>query len=182
LPYGYKVPADAHQPGTTNLLDTLDGRFQNASTQNGNDLWQVHTIGVSHFFNPEFYRFNTVTNTITQSDQWAVSVTSDEFNPAIAANANGDCFITYTATDATAGINAQVYLTGKLNTDTEIPTGVSAYTSSTYYNYDAVSTSERWGDYSSVSVDPTDSTTAWLVNEKVDSAAVWGSRIVRFGF
>jgi hypothetical protein len=181
LTHGYKVPADAHQPGTTDLLDTLDGRFQNASTQNGDDLWQVHTVGVSHFFNPEFYRFNTVTNTVTQSDQWAVSGTSDEFNPSIAANANGDCFITYTATDADAGVNAQVYLTGKLNADTEVSAGTAAYTSPVYFNYYAGS-SERWGDYSAVSVDPTDSSTAWLVNEKVDSATVWGSRIVRFGF
>src|SRR5678815_3352939 len=37
----YGVPPDAHQPGTSQVLDTSDSRFVNASTQNGTDLWPV---------------------------------------------------------------------------------------------------------------------------------------------
>jgi len=43
----YSAPPDAPQPGTTAVLDTLDGRFVNASTQSGDFLWQVHTINCS---------------------------------------------------------------------------------------------------------------------------------------
>ncbi len=41
----YDLPPAAPQPGRTQVLDTLDNRFQNRSTQVGNALWQVHTIG-----------------------------------------------------------------------------------------------------------------------------------------
>ena len=40
----YDVPPNAHQSGTAQVIDTSDSRFVNASTQNGTDLWQTHTI------------------------------------------------------------------------------------------------------------------------------------------
>ena len=43
-------------------MDTSDSRFVNASTQNGTDLWQTHTIALPPFPAPLFYRINTATN------------------------------------------------------------------------------------------------------------------------
>ena len=99
----YSVPPAAHQPGTTKLLDTSDSRFVNASTQSGNDLWQTHTIALGGFPAPKFYRLNTSTNTVSQSGFYFASATSDDFNASIAANDAGNCFVTWTSTDASAG-------------------------------------------------------------------------------
>src|SRR5438874_1185033 len=96
----YTVPPDAHQPGTTKLLDTSDSRFVNASTQNGDDLWQTHTIALGSFPAPKFYRLNTSTNTVSQSGFYFASGTSDDSNASIAANDGGDCFVTWTSTEA----------------------------------------------------------------------------------
>ena len=41
---------------------------------------------------------------------------------------------------------------------------------------------QRWGDYSAVTVDPTNALKAGLVNEKVNSLSVWGTRIGLIGF
>jgi hypothetical protein len=178
----YTVPPSARQPGTTKTLDTSDSRFVNASTQNGDDLWQTHTIDFGGFPAPKFYRINTSTNTVSQSGFYFASATSDDFNASIAANDAGNCFVTYTSTDASVGRNAQVRLSGKLSADAGIAAGPTAFTSPTFYHPSA-DNPERWGDYSAVTTDPLDPTRAWLVNEKINAGGLlWGSRIVRFGF
>jgi hypothetical protein len=178
----YSVPPDAHQSGTAKLLDTSDARFENASTQSGNDLWQTHTIALGSFPAPKFYRLDTSTNTISQSGFYFASGTSDDFNASIAANDSGDCFVTWSSTDSSAGKNAQVRVSGKLSADAGIAAGPAAFTSPTFYNASA-DNPERWGDYSAVTVDPLNASSAWLVNEKVNANnAIWGSRIVSFGF
>ena len=161
----YSVPPAAHQPGTTKLLDTSDSRFVNASTQSGNDLWQTHTIALGGFPAPKFYRLNTSTNTVSQSGFYFASATSDDFNASIAANDAGNCFVTWTSTDASVGHNAQVRLSGKLSADAGIAAGPSAVTSPTFYHPSA-DNPERWGDYSAVTTDPLNAANAWLVNEK----------------
>jgi len=178
----YSVPPAAHQPGTTKLLDTSDSRFVNASTQSGNDLWQTHTIALGGFPAPKFYRLNTSANTVSQSGFYFASATSDDFNASIAANDAGNCFVTWTSTDASAGKNAQVRLSGKLSGNAGIAAGPTAFTSPTFYHPSA-DNPERWGDYSAVTTDPLNSANAWLVNEKINNGGLlWGSRIVRFGF
>jgi hypothetical protein len=178
----YSIPPDAHQPGIPDLLDTQDCRFANASTQSGDDLWQTHTVNLSGFPAPVFYRLSTSTDTIIQSGFYFVSGSSDDFNCSITANATGDCFVTYTSTNAGAGLNPQVRLSGKLNAETSIPAGPLAVTSPDVYNASS-DTTERWGDYSAITVDPLNSSIAWLVNERVTVGGVlWGSRIVRISF
>jgi hypothetical protein len=178
----YSVPPAAHQPGTTKLLDTADSRFVNASTQSGNDLWQTHTIALGSFPAPKFYRLNTSTNTVSQSGFYFGSATSDDFNASIAANDAGNCFVTWTSTDASVGVNAQVRLSGKLSADAGISAGPLAITSPTFYNASG-DNPERWGDYSAVTTDPNSAALAWLTNENVSAnSAIWGSRIVKFGF
>ena len=176
----YSVPPSAHQPGTTKLLDTSDSRFVNASTQSGNDLWQTHTIALGSFPAPKFYRLNTSTNTVSQSGFYFASATSDDFNASIAANDAGNCFVTLTSTDASAGKNAQVRLSGKLSADAGIAAGPNAFTGVTFYSPSA-NNPELWGDYSAVTTDLLNSANAWLVNE-IAGGAIWGSEIVQFGF
>ena len=146
-------------------------RFVNASTQSGNDLWQTHTIALGSFPAPKFYRLNTSTNTVSQSGSYFASATSDDFNASIAANDAGNCFVTWTSTDASVGRNAQVRLSGKLSADAGISAGPTASTSAAFYHPSA-DNPERWGDYSAVTTDPLNSANAWLVNETV---AAWCS-------
>lgn len=177
----YRVPRRARQPGTDAELDTLDNRFVNASTQIGNSLWQVHTIDLAGFPAPRFYELNTATNSVIQSGFFFASPTSDDFNASIAANSANDVFVTYSSTDRPAGTNAQVRFSGRLHTDPAgIGAGAALFTSPTFYTGGGAR--GRWGDYSAVTVDPSNPAQAWLVNEKINANTVWGSRIgsVRF--
>jgi hypothetical protein len=174
----YQAPAPAPQPGTSALLDTLDGRFVNASTQVGDSLWQVHSVDFAGFATPKFYQINTATNSIMQSDFFYASGTSFDFNASIAANSDGDVFLTWTSTDASAGINPQVRFAGCDHNDgpTVPGSGIAIFTSPTSFG------GGRWGDYSAVTIDPTNPRQAWLVNEDVAPNGDWGTRIDGIGF
>ncbi len=183
----YTVPPPAAQPGTAKKLDTLDSRFLNNSTQTGNRLFQVHTI--SALANnvavptPLFYEFDTATRTIAQHGLFFKSHTSHDFNATIAANSNRDVWVTWSATDPPSGVQAQVRFSGRRSTDPAgvIPAGSALAGSNTFYNPSAA-TVEPWGYYSAVALDPSNSLRAWIVNERIKTNTVWGSRIGRTGF
>ena len=179
----FNMPPDVSQPGTTAKLDPLDARFVNASTQNGNSLWQIHTIKINNKPTPKWYEFNITKKTIIQSGNFSASDNSDDWNASIAANKDGDVFVTWSSTDATEGTNAQVRYSGRRSTDTSgiIDGGSALFTSTTYYDPSSDSV-ERWGDYSAVTIDPSNTSRAWIVNEKINSTSVWGSRITCIGY
>ncbi|MGA7874647.1 MAG: hypothetical protein WCA08_03210, partial [Desulfoferrobacter sp.] len=129
-----------------------------------------------------FYEFDTVNRQVIQTGTFGRSDTSFDFNASIAANRTKDVFVTWSSTDATYNVNAEVRFSGRLHTDPVgvIPSpGSLLYGSNTYY-----SVSQRWGDYSAVSLDPSDprGLTAWIVNERILTNATWGSRIGRIGW
>ncbi len=183
----YTVPANACQPGMADRLDTLDARFQNASTQVGSLLYNVHTIALGPFPTPRWYRINTTTNTLASpADFFFESLVSHDFNPSIAANAIGDVFVTWSTTDCgvrgEGGHHARIRWSGDdFPLPIDIGPGFSLFTSPVGYN-PSTALDERWGDYSAVSIDPLNQRRAWIVNEKINAPAVWGSRFVGVGF
>lgn len=174
----YSLPPNATQPGTSKTLDTSDSRFVNASTQIGNSLWQVHTINNGGRASPRWYEINTLTKSVVQGGFITTSATSKDWNASITANADKDVYVTWSSTDPTAGTNAQVRFSGRRSTDTAnvIEGGSALFTSTTFYK------GRRWGDYSAVTVDPTNPLRAWIVNEKINTSLIWGSRIGEIGF
>ena len=189
----YTVPPNAPQPaacaGTSNAnkLDTLDNRFQNASTQNGTFIYNVHSINLVGFSSPRYYKINTSTKTVAESGMLFASSTSHDFNPSIEANFEGDMAVTWSDTDPTNKINAQVRLSGKRFNDagTINHTGLVVFTSTTCLtgNFDSHKGLQRWGDYSAVSFDlDTNQLQFYIVNEKINTISLWGSRIARGSF
>jgi hypothetical protein len=82
----------------------------------------------------------------------------------------------------------QVRFSGRLHTDPAgtIAPGYPLFTSNNYYNDPEADVDQtgvfRWGDYSAVTVDPTNPVRAWIVNEKVNETIQWGSRIGCIGY
>jgi hypothetical protein len=175
----YSPPPPAPQPGTNIVLDTLDGRFVNASTQTGDFLWQVHTVNLVGYAAPKFYQINTATNAVVQSAFFFGTSTSFDFNASIAANSANDVFVTWSMTDPARGTNAQVRFSGFDHNNGAtyvLAPGTAAFTSPTWF------IGGRWGDYSAVTIDPRNDRRAWLVNESILPNHDWASRIVGIGF
>jgi hypothetical protein len=187
----YAVPPSAPQPGTTQVLDTLDARFQNASTQINGFIYQVHTINLAGFAAPQWYRFDINAAALDSSEVWYASATSHDFNPSVAVDSAERMYVTWTTTDPPQGAagNPQVRASGKVLTDANIGAPhVVLVTSAAPLtgNFDSNIGAQRWGDYSSVSVDPVTTTAAgnpmvYVTNER-SLGAKWGTRIGRIGY
>jgi hypothetical protein len=181
----YAVPPPAQQPGLNDPaddLDTGDCRFVNVSTQNADSLWNTHTVALASWPAPKFYEVSPSTASVRQSAFYYASGTSFDFNASIAANGNNDVFLTRSSTDPPNNINAQVRFDGSVGVGgagfspgpgTALVTSAVGITG----DFDPRFGLQRWGDYSQTSIDPSNPVQAWIVNEKVNSANVWGSGI-----
>ena len=96
-----------------------------------------------------------------------------DFNPSIVANGAGTLFVTWSATDPPAGVNAQVRLGGKLLADAcgVIGPGILVNQSANPLtgNFDPNHGVQRWGDTSAITLDPSNTSTVYGVNEKVQA-------------
>ena len=192
----FSIPPNAIQPGCANTIDTLDGRFQNACYQipptggfTDGLLYCVHTINFVSFPAPKWYALNPSTDTVVSSANFFLSATSDDFNPAIAADALGDIFVTETATDPTGSKKPMVIFGGALagNSVTLNPTPAGA--SSVCLSGNSVpanSSPQRWGDYSAARFDTATSVNGtpgqvigWVTNQRVAGTAAWGTKITK---
>ena len=186
----YSVPPDAEQPGTDQLLDTGDARFLNASTQYGDRLWNVHTISQLNIATPRFYEIDLTLGVPDQAGGFWASNSSADFNASLAANKRGEVFVTWTSTDAAAGIDAEVRFSGRRPTDTanEIRRPGTVLTGSLTSFDTTAAPVEPWGASSAVSLDPVKSgdckkqRRAWIVNQTIKSPAAWSTRIGRIGY
>jgi len=94
--------------------------------------------------------------------------------------------VTWNAVDPPAGINVEIRVAGSVgvggagfNPGAGVVLAGSA--AGITGDFDSRFGLQRWGDYSAVSIDPTNPTQAWVVNEKINSAANWGSGIEAIG-
>nr|MDQ3623932.1 hypothetical protein [Verrucomicrobiota bacterium] len=184
----YTVPRAARQPDTTITLGTLDARFPNASTQIGDSLFNVHTINVDTFPTPRWYEIDTAGDGVLQSGIFFGTPLSDDFNASIVANDEKDVFVTWTSTKQPIregpSYFPQIRTSGRLNTDppNEISSGSVVFESPTFY------TSPQWGNYSAITVDPSNPKCAWGVNQTVippvppSAVRTWGTGIFRTCF
>lgn len=179
----YTVPSPAVQPasGNANRLDSGDSRFVNAGTQNGGFVWQAHSIEFSGAA-VRWYKINAVTNTLVTSQNQFQATNSSDFNASIAATDAGDVYLAWSS--SRPNVFPQVIFNGARAGSAPSTAGTVLFTSPTALtgNFEASFGLQRWGDYSAVTVDPTNSLRAGVINEKVNSANAWGTRIGLIGF
>jgi hypothetical protein len=188
-PIGYAFPLT--QPGTDNYLSPGDGRFQNASTQIGNHLVNVHTGDrgdtIHKYPKMFYYQVDARVNRIMNSS----SDLGSGINPSVAGSSFrgsredpiGAIFFTWTDTHLWLDPPHQARVIGVV-AEKWPPSGgdVTLAEAPTFYD-PSPSLVESWGAYSAVSIDPvappgcSAGQRAWLVNERHISKTVWGTRI-----
>jgi hypothetical protein len=184
-------PNYAPQPDGTFQLDNLDGRFQSAGYQIGNDVWLVNSVDAgsadNHRAGLRWYHINYTTNALVASGLIA-DPSYDFFNAAIAANAHGDVVIGYTRSGVAGtapGGNASAMALAGATSGTTTTFGsprtdavmMQQGLAGNYHLFGGAG--ERWGDFSAVSVDPTDPFTFWVIQEYAKagggSSSVWAN-------
>jgi hypothetical protein len=133
-----------------------------------------------------WYQFNMTGNTIpatpTQQQDWNNGADGRfRWMPSINVDQQGNVAIGYSTSSTT--LNPEIRYAGRLAGDPPNNMAQGEATLITAGGHQT-STSGRWGDYSTMFVDPTDNCTFWHVNEyyTATSSASWATRIGSFKF
>jgi hypothetical protein len=171
----------ANQPGTSTTLDPSDGNILASPYYDGTSIWFTHNVDLAGFPTIRYGAVNVSTNTVASAVAFR-SGTSDDFNPSLAVGMNQGGTIVYlnwAFTDTPAGtatsdvvdtLPAGQPITNLIGTGAVLVTG--GRTGQT-----------RFGDFSSVSIDPTvpGGTCAVTAQQYFSSTGSWNTRIARMG-
>ncbi|HKQ50140.1 MAG TPA: hypothetical protein VJZ71_18835 [Phycisphaerae bacterium] len=173
-------PPDVPSLGGATPLDSIDNRHMNAVYRNGS-IWTAHNVEVSGRAAVRWYEISENTMTTLQVGQ-VDSPTLNYWMPSIMVNSVGDMVLGFSGADATQ--YASAYYTGRRATD---PTGQTAPPAllqagvAPQNNIDQYGRN-RWGDYSLCSLDPSDDTKLWTIQEYAAATDTWGTWVGRVSF
>ena len=192
------VPHLGNTGGAAGNLDGLDDRLFAAVMRNGH-IWTAHNIGtnntgtVSGSANRNSSRWYEIQNVATgqtpalvQSGTVFAGGTNNNAQrsywiPSIMVSGQGHAAMGFSVAGSAERINAATV--GRLASDTlgSMQTPVLFTNSTTAYNPRDSSNApiNRWGDYSFVSVDPTDDMTMWTIQEFCSGTNVYGAQAVK---
>ena len=181
------------QNGTTVKLDTLGDKimtplaYQNRSGTES--LWASQTVILNYPAGPtavRWYQFDVTGGTFpaTPEQQQSWDNGADglwRWMPSIAVDANGSVAIGYSTSSPT--LEPSIRYAGRLASDpiNDLGQGEAIMTAGGGHQ---THSSGRWGDYSMLTIDPSDNLTFWHVNEyyPTTASASWFTRIGKFAF
>ncbi len=181
-PYTVTVPSYSaagstfHQPGGTFSVQ-IDSRILNAAMYGGK-LVAAHTTGITGgYHQARWYEFNTTGSSPTLATSGQVTAASrDDYYPTVDINSSGAIGMTYMENSSSEYMS--MWVTGRTASDPagQMETGMSPTAVHGTGNYANLG---RAGDYSGMSVDPSDNTTFWAANQ-FKGSSTWNTGVVRF--
>jgi len=161
-----------------NNIDTLSYRLmmQNQYTNlNGREsLWLTHTVGSPSVAQVRWYELpvtgGAIASSPRQQSTWAPD-SSNRFMPSLAVDKSGDMAIGYSVSDSS--MYPALRYSGRLANDTlsRLTQGETTLVQGQGFQcctFSDGSTNTRWGDYSSMTIDP-DGCTFWYTGEYYDA-------------
>jgi hypothetical protein len=178
----WTAPPDAAQPNGQRLA-TLDGRFQSATIQVANRLYNVHAINIDGFARWRLYTFSTGGSTLFRFTP-AVTARAHNFNPSVATGpsaSDAKVFVTFSRTipsGGAAGKAAMLIGSGPQSSKVGWSFNLIATSAGQFSHLSPggscnASGSCRWGDYSSTQIDPTRPDRAWGFNQLITTDTIF---------
>ncbi|WP_423226757.1 proprotein convertase P-domain-containing protein [Candidatus Amarolinea aalborgensis] len=180
------------QPGTSTLLDTLGDRLmmqaQYRNISGVESLWVVHTVcpsggcGTTRLQWAQINVNGGTINTTPIQQQIYGDASLYRWMPSLAVDGAGNMAIGFSIGNGTAPNYPSLAWAGRLSTDTA---GTLGQGEATFFAGTGSQTgTTRWGDYSAMTVDPSDDCTFWYTNEyyAAGDTANWQTRIGAFKF
>ena len=187
----YSGPPSAPQPAScgSGLLDSLDGRFQNQGTQDGDLYYQTHTVGSGSFAIPKLYQIKGLLGfapVAAINNYYYASASSQDFNPSIGVDNQGHFALNWTSTDPGTGRPASMYYADNRLATPLNATGINVFTGTCWTG----TGTSRWGDYSQTSVDwgtgsifNTVTKPFWITNEYFNNVSgAWSTEVAKVPF
>lgn len=187
------------QPGTTTKLDTLADRLMyRAAYRNRGG---VDSLVVTQSVDPDgagarattlrWYEIRSpfaAVPTMFQNANYDPDASTDRWMGSVAMDKMGNMMIGYSAANAAAGLKPSIRVAGRLRTDLRnrmqaeqtLITGTGSQTVSASTG----NALTRWGDYTTMQVDPADDCTFWYIGQylSADGAFNWRTRIGSYKF
>ncbi|TMG61968.1 MAG: fibronectin type III domain-containing protein [Chloroflexi bacterium] len=172
----YTVPPNVPQPGTTYLIDSLDGRLTQAvanfdPSAGTEAVWTQHTVGGSGRSIVRWYELLPGSLTIRQQGQLA-NATDFYWNAAISPSSAGDdAMISYNRGSSSLlpviGAQTRTKSTppGQMDAGEVLLGSSSAADQEVLFQGNCTSSPCRWGDYSGATPDPINPGVIWGSNQ-----------------
>jgi hypothetical protein len=178
-----------NQPGTAQTLDPLDGRIVWAPVVAGNFIWFTHGIDLSGFPAVRYGAIGVLSNAAFVAVAFH-NARSDDFNPSITVTPASSntiyAWLNWAYTDTPSGVATSDTVNGVLPGQ-GVPNETG--TDKVLIHGSPTSTNFRFGDFSSVEVDPAAASsncpagrTAVLSQQYFNSSGKWVTRIARTSF
>ena len=181
------------QPGTANLLDTLGDRLMYRLAYRNRA--GVDSLVVTHSIDPDgagprgaalrWYEIRSpfaTTPTMFQNANYDPDGSSDRWMGSIAMDKAGNMMMGYSAANGPAGVFPSIRVTGRLRSDVRnqmrieqtLIAGAGSQTG----------TLTRWGDYTTMQIDPVDDCTFWFIGQYLGASGTfnWRTRIGSYKF
>lgn len=193
----YQVPYDSQQgvplftpmqPDGTTMLAGNDARFSARVYAVGGVIYAVHNTELNGHIAIRWYRISATNDTVLESGTIA-DPNLDLFFPSIAANADGTVVIACNGSSISTYVSCYAVVGQTVNGVTTfgnlllLQSGVTSYHGDDETIYDpllGIPPLSRWGDYSTLSVDPDDPAHFWCIQMYPSDAAnsdVWSTQI-----
>lgn len=173
------TPPDAVVQGSIPLW-TIDARPLGAIFQNGS-LWTVHCIDVGGRAAVRWYQIDPLA-LATQQVGTIDDATRHYFFPSMAVNANGDVAFGFAGSKSNEFAGA--WYAGRKSTDLAGQTSSPALLKAGLASYQVQDGNgfNRWGDYTSTTLDPLDGASFWTIQEYARETDDWGTWIGELSF
>jgi hypothetical protein len=178
----FKAPTrEANQPGTTSTIDSSDGNILASPYFDGTSIWFAHDFDLVGFPTVRYGAVNVSNNTVATAAAFNTA-TSDDFNPSLAVGLSPRgpiVYVNWAFTDAKKG-------TATSDVIDVLPAGqpiANLIGTGAVYAAGSTTTQTRFGDFSSVSVDPQvlSGTCAVATQQNFSSNGNWKTRLARVG-
>jgi subtilisin-like proprotein convertase family protein len=175
------------QPGTTQRLDSLADRAMNRFVYrkfaDHEALLMSHSVTAGAGGGVRWYELRSpaTTPTIFQQGTYAPDA-AFRWMPSMAFDGSGNIGLGFSTSSST--INPSIRYTGRLVADAAGTMGQGEATLVAGTGSQTGSNLSRWGDYSSMNIDPTDDCTFWYTQEYMGASGAfnWHTRIGAFKF
>ena len=185
-----KPSRNANQPGTSVTIDPTDGNIVAAPYFDGTSIWFAHVVNDAGFPTVKYGAVNTGSNTVVTALAFH-AFTSDDFNPslAVAITSLGETIhlnwaFTNTAAQVATSDVVRSFAVNALSPQlANLVGGGDVYASGAITNGQGSGNGApaRFGDFSSVSIDPANANCAVATQEYFGTDGNWRTRIAPIG-
>ena len=179
----YAAPLGGRQPGIlTPTVENDAARFSSNVVESNGTLWAAHAVrGTTSNSAIRWYQIDANTNVVLQTGL-IQAANLDYYYPSVAVNDVGAVVIGFSGSGPNQFISSMAAFGATTSGTTTFQSPVVLEAGTATYDVTFGSGRNRWGDYSSTVVDPSDSNKFWTFQERVSSLNTWGVQITEIDF